>query len=468
MARSFSYARRILRYLLAVDLCLLLCWASISIGWQSNAWLHVMSAGVLGWLCLLGLGGVNARLFSPRPRLVAMSALAAMLAVVLLSVADALHILPLTPSGLTTVVVLAGAGLVTRVLASYALQRPGLHLVPVQFADNVHPLLKELSAHPHVTMESSTLCRGNAVSPRRGPLQATLALCDLHCTSSGFRTLLDLTQRMEVADIAQVFEDLTGKTAMIRDLDILSLALPLTLPTSRYARLKPLFDKLIVLLTAPITVPIMLLAALAVKLSSPGPVLFVQRRLGQFGTIIRIYKFRTMVADAEEDGRKWSSHNDNRVTGIGRVLRFTAIDELPQLWNVLRGEMSLIGPRPECPEIVKRIEERIDSYHARLLVLPGLAGWAQLHQGGDATMQDVYNKLRYDLYYIKRQSLLMDLQIAIDTVQMLLLLAKPKACETGRIAVEPTSKFRLLRQRIKRTRAQTEQPAMREKTPAAL
>ena len=132
-----------------------------------------------------------------------------------------------------------------------------------------------------------------------------------------------------------------------------------------------------------------------------------------------------MIADAEAQGPQWTGADDARITPVGRILRHLAIDEFPQLWNVLKGEMSLVGPRPEQQEIASRIESQIPFYRARLLITPGITGWAQLHQGGDVTLDDVAHKLRYDLYYLKHGSLLLDLRILLDTMQMLLHLAKP-------------------------------------------
>jgi lipopolysaccharide/colanic/teichoic acid biosynthesis glycosyltransferase len=170
----------------------------------------------------------------------------------------------------------------------------------------------------------------------------------------------------------------------------------------------------------------MLLGAALVKLTSTGPAFFAQDRLGRNGKRIRIYKMLTMRVDAEASGKQWTGTHDNRIIPVGRFLRTSGIDELPQFLNILRGEMSLIGPRPECPEIVDQIETQIHFYRARLLVLPGLTGWAQLHQGGDESIIDAFNKLLYDLYYIKHQSSLLDLRIFLRTAQMLIHLAKPK------------------------------------------
>ncbi len=166
--------------------------------------------------------------------------------------------------------------------------------------------------------------------------------------------------------------------------------------------------------------PVMLAAALAVKIDSNGPVLYRQRRVGQGGRAIVISKFRTMFTDAETEGAKWASRNDPRVTRVGRWLRLTRIDELPQLWNVLRGEMSCIGPRPERPEFTQQLEKSIPYYELRHLVPPGITGWAQVMHPYGASEDDARRKLEYDLYYIKNYSLVLDLMIALKTIRVVL------------------------------------------------
>lgn len=159
------------------------------------------------------------------------------------------------------------------------------------------------------------------------------------------------------------------------------------------------------------------LLALIIRLDSPGPIFYSQQRVGQGGRVFRIYKFRSMVTDAEaRTGAVFSQRGDPRVTRIGRFMRKTRLDELPQVINVLRGEMSLVGPRPERPEHVARLREKIPFYRTRLLVRPGLTGWAQVRYAYGATDEDALVKLEYDLYYIRHQSLLLDINILLRTV----------------------------------------------------
>jgi sugar transferase (PEP-CTERM system associated) len=170
-----------------------------------------------------------------------------------------------------------------------------------------------------------------------------------------------------------------------------------------------------------VSIPAMLLAALAVRLSSPGPILYRQKRVGLNGALFTLYKFRSMRWDAEADtGAVWASKDDPRITGVGRILRKLRIDELPQLVNVLKGEMSIVGPRPERPELVAKLNE-IPFYRQRQCVRPGITGWAQINYKYGDTIEDTIAKLEYDLYYIKNMSLGLDLFIIFHTVKTMLL-----------------------------------------------
>lgn len=167
--------------------------------------------------------------------------------------------------------------------------------------------------------------------------------------------------------------------------------------------------------------PFMLLTVIAVKLESPGPILYHQIRVGLNGRHFRIYKFRSMRQDAEKHGAVWAQKNDARVTRVGAFIRNTRLDELPQLYNVLAGQMSFVGPRPERPEFVTDLAQQIPFYDTRHKVKPGLMGWAQLKYPYGASVEDAKNKLQYDLYYTKNHSFLMDMLIMIQTVEIVLL-----------------------------------------------
>jgi len=159
---------------------------------------------------------------------------------------------------------------------------------------------------------------------------------------------------------------------------------------------------------------------LAVKLSSRGPIFFKQTRVGMGGKNFEVIKFRTMFTDAEAGGAKWATKNDPRVTKVGMFLRKTRIDEIPQLWNVLRGDMGFVGPRPERPEFVAWLSQELPYYYLRTLIRPGLTGWAQVRYGYGATLAETKEKLEYDLYYIKHMSLGLDLLIMFETIKTIL------------------------------------------------
>ena len=186
--------------------------------------------------------------------------------------------------------------------------------------------------------------------------------------------------------------------------------------------IKRSFDVLVSLVLLLVSLPILLCATIAILLETGRPILFRQERVGQGGKPIHIYKLRSMRQDAEQDGRpRWASKNDDRVTPVGRFLRRTRIDELPQLWNVLRGDMSFVGPRPERPFFVRQLVETIPYYDVRHSVKPGVTGWSQVRYPYGASVEDALAKLQYDLYYVKNHSLFLDLMILMETVQVVLL-----------------------------------------------
>jgi sugar transferase (PEP-CTERM system associated) len=159
---------------------------------------------------------------------------------------------------------------------------------------------------------------------------------------------------------------------------------------------------------------------LMVRLSSPGPIFFRQTRVGLGGKNFSVYKFRTMRTDAEVAGAKWATKNDPRVTSVGRFMRKTRLDEVPQLWNVLRGDMGFVGPRPERPEFVPWLSEQIPYFNLRHMIRPGLTGWAQVRYGYGATLEEAREKLEFDLYYIKHMTLGLDLLIMFETVKTII------------------------------------------------
>lgn len=240
------------------------------------------------------------------------------------------------------------------------------------------------------------------------------------------RLPLDLLLKLKVRDgvaleEAEVFyERLTGKIGGER----LRLGQLVFADATRWAllyrRSRRLMDVTLSIILGLLASPLMLLTALAIKLDSHGPIFYWQERVGLHNTLFRIVKFRSMRIDAEANGPVWAGKADSRVTRVGRWIRKLRIDELPQLFNIIRGEMSLIGPRPERPVFIEQLEQRIPYYSERHLVKPGLTGWAQVRYPYGASFEDAREKHQYDLYYIKNQSPMLDLLILLETARIVL------------------------------------------------
>jgi lipopolysaccharide/colanic/teichoic acid biosynthesis glycosyltransferase len=186
---------------------------------------------------------------------------------------------------------------------------------------------------------------------------------------------------------------------------------------TRYLTVKAVLEFVCALVLFIVTVPLIGLLALLVRLTSSGPAFYLQRRLGKAGRVYRIIKLRTMYHNCESySGPKWSTNGDLRITPLGRFLRRIHLDELPQLWNVLRGDMSLVGPRPERPEFVPALEQAIPHYRDRLLVRPGVTGLAQVQLPADTNLESVRRKVACDVYYVRRASFWLDVRILMATV----------------------------------------------------
>lgn len=235
-------------------------------------------------------------------------------------------------------------------------------------------------------------------------------------------SLLDIRLRdgIVIEESATFYERLTGKISI----EMLRPSWLIFSSNTRLARMYKHWRRLVDVAAASagllLSLPVMLLTALAIKLDSPGPVFYTQERVGRGDERFKIVKFRSMRTDAEKHGAVWARQADDRVTRVGRVIRKLRIDELPQFVNVLRGEMSFIGPRPERPQFVEMLEREIPFYPQRHLVKPGLTGWAQIRYPYGASVKDAMAKLEYDLYYIKNQSPLLDLIIIFETIRIVL------------------------------------------------
>jgi sugar transferase (PEP-CTERM system associated) len=235
--------------------------------------------------------------------------------------------------------------------------------------------------------------------------------------------LLSLKNRgVQVQDGNDVYESITGKVPI----ESIRLSFLLFSPGYYASRLFLIYKRLASLVTSIIglllSLPLLPFVVLAIKLSSPGQVLYRQSRVGRNGVVFRCYKFRTMRSDAEADsGPTWAKDDDPRITPVGKFLRKTRMDEIPQLFNVLKGDMSLVGPRPERPEFVAALNQKIPYYHLRHSIRPGITGWAQTLYKYGSSVEDAKEKLRYDLYYIKNMSAGLDLLIILSTIKIILL-----------------------------------------------
>jgi sugar transferase (PEP-CTERM system associated) len=226
---------------------------------------------------------------------------------------------------------------------------------------------------------------------------------------------------VEVQEGVEFYERETGKI-FVRELKPSQLIFSEGFTVRAGARrLKRLLDVVMAGTGLVLAAPLMLLTAIAVAIDSRGPILYRQVRAGEFGRPFTLYKFRSMRVDAEQGGARFAEEDDPRVTRVGRFIRKTRVDELPQLVNVLRGEMSMVGPRPERPVFVEQLDSQVPYFKQRLYVKPGVTGHAQVRCRYGATAEDHLEKLQYDLYYIKSHSVMFDLSIILDTVKVVLL-----------------------------------------------
>jgi sugar transferase (PEP-CTERM system associated) len=236
------------------------------------------------------------------------------------------------------------------------------------------------------------------------------------------RNLLEVKLKgIEIYDMPAVYEEITGKIPVAHLREGWVVYAPFSgLGNNMYINVKRYIDVVVSVIGLIIGFPIMLIIAIWIKFDSPGHVLFRQKRVGLNDKIYTIRKFRSMVTNAEENGAVWAKEHDSRVTRLGRFLRKTRLDELPQLWNVLAGDMSFIGPRPERPEFVCDLKKEIPFYSLRHTIKPGLTGWAQVNFKYSASKEDTMEKIQYDLFYLKNLSFLLDLQIVLKTINVVM------------------------------------------------
>jgi sugar transferase (PEP-CTERM system associated) len=231
---------------------------------------------------------------------------------------------------------------------------------------------------------------------------------------------LSLTGKVAIEEGASFYERTTGRVS----LNMIRPSWLIFSGRGRQARISGITRNvvhwLVALIGTIVSLPIVLVTALLIKLESNGPVFYKQERVGKNGRVFVLTKFRSMRTDAEADGPVWAAKDDDRTTRVGRIIRKIRIDEIPQFWHILKGEMSFVGPRPERPHFVSQLAQEVPYYEQRHLIAPGLTGWAQIKYPYGASVEDARQKLQYDLFYIKNQSLMLDAIILFETIKIIL------------------------------------------------
>ncbi|HVG31318.1 MAG TPA: TIGR03013 family XrtA/PEP-CTERM system glycosyltransferase [Pyrinomonadaceae bacterium] len=315
-------------------------------------------------------------------------------------------------------ILIVGSGDFAREIAREVLGRPDAGYRIVGFVDDKPELVGQSIVNPRVlglTTEMGAVVKRENVDRiivgmgnRRGrfPTQELLGL--------------SLSGDVAIEECASFYERLTGRVhlAMMRPSWLIFSGRGRRARVQEFVRTA--MHRSVALVGAIVSLPVALAAAALIKLESPGPALYRQERVGMNGRVFTIMKFRSMRSDAEKAGPVWAQDNDARVTRVGRIIRKIRVDEIPQFWNILKGEMNFVGPRPERPHFVKQLAEEIPYYEQRHLIAPGLTGWAQIKYPYGSSVEDARQKLQYDLYYIKNQSLVLDAVILFETVKTIL------------------------------------------------
>lgn len=318
-------------------------------------------------------------------------------------------------------ILLLGSGdLIAKIRQEIAARADCGYTVAMEVPESVEPL------GPKRPDGLSLICKGNfeglcEMSRGLGIEKIVVGFRENRCALPTRELLRCRMEGIEVLEGNSFYEMLTGKI-LVENLKPSWLIFSKGFEKSRMRRfVKRSVDVTLAAVLLVLLAPVFLITALAIRLDSPGPVFYSQPRVGERHRIFRMHKFRSMVQDAEKlSGPVWADADDPRVTRVGRVLRRFRIDELPQLWNVLKGEMSFVGPRPEREAFVQELERIVPYYRERFRVKPGITGWAQVNYGYGASVRDAVEKLNYDLFYIKNMTLPMDLLVVLRTVKILI------------------------------------------------
>jgi sugar transferase (PEP-CTERM system associated) len=315
-------------------------------------------------------------------------------------------------------ILIVGSGDMAIDVARETLDRPDAGFRIVGFVDDDPALLGKSLINPRVvgsTAQLPGLVRSEnidrivvAIGDRRGQFPTEQLL------------RLSLSGNVSIEECASFYERLTGRVSldMVRPSWLIFSGRGRQAPLNLVAR--SVMHRVTALLGAILSLPIAIVTTLLIKIDSRGPVLYKQERVGKNGRPFTLMKFRSMRTDAEKDGPVWASTTDSRTTRVGRIIRKIRVDEIPQFWNILRGDMNFVGPRPERPHFVAQLAQEIPFYEQRHLIAPGLTGWAQIKYPYAASIEDARQKLEYDLFYIKNQGLTLDAAILFETIKTIL------------------------------------------------
>jgi sugar transferase (PEP-CTERM system associated) len=320
--------------------------------------------------------------------------------------------------GIGEKILIVGSGQQAVDVARELLNRPDAGFRIVGFVGTDSELLGKSLINPRVIGLTEQL---GTIVKREGIDRIVVAMGERRGQLPTDRLLqLSLTGEVSIEEGASFYERVTGRVS----LNMIRPSWLIFGGRGRQARLTTIARNvvhwLVALLGLLLCLPVILVTAILVKLDSRGPVFYKQERVGKNGRTFVLVKFRSMKVDAEKSGPVWASKGDDRTTRVGRIIRKVRIDEIPQFWNILRGEMSFVGPRPERPHFVAQLAEEIPYYEQRHLIAPGLTGWAQIKYPYGASIEDARQKLQYDLFYIKNYSLLLDAVIMFETIKIIL------------------------------------------------
>jgi sugar transferase (PEP-CTERM system associated) len=315
-------------------------------------------------------------------------------------------------------ILIVGSGNLAVEVAREVLGRPDAGYRIIGFVGTDSDLLGKSLINPRVIGMTSEL---NAIVGREDIDRIVVAMGERRGQLPTDQLLhLSLTGKVDIEEGASFYERLTGRVSlnMVRPSWLIFSGRRKNVRIAGITR--EVVHWLVALVGGIISLPIAVVTAILIKLDSPGPILYRQERLGKNGKTFTLMKFRSMRSDAEADGPVWATKDDDRTTRVGRIIRKIRVDEIPQFWNILRREMSFVGPRPERPHFVSQLANQIPYYEQRHLIAPGLTGWAQIKYPYGASIEDARQKLQYDLYYIKNQSLMLDAIVLFETIKIIL------------------------------------------------